>query len=197
MRSPSMSGPGSGTGAEAVVAHLEDPHLARGAETVLDGGQHAQGVVTVAVEGEHGVDQVLDGPRARPGRRPSSRGRPRGRAHRSTWPGGSGRSTQARACATLPAGCASAGSDTDWSESTTDESGPLGLGRRLDRLDVGALESASRWAGTRPSRAARPLTWVSDSSAEASSTSDPPAASEQSTWKRSVDLPMPGGRRAA
>ena len=49
-------------GPQAVVAHLEDPHLAGGAEAVLDRGQDAQGVVAVAVEGEDGVDQVLDGP---------------------------------------------------------------------------------------------------------------------------------------
>ena len=44
-----------------------------------------------------------------------------------------------------------------------------------------------------PCREARPRTWVSDSSAEASTTSGPVAATEESTWKSSVDLPMPGG----
>ena len=42
-------------------------------------------------------------------------------------------------------------------------------------------------------REARPRTWASDSSAEASITSSPVAASEERTWKRSVDLPIPGG----
>ncbi len=56
---------GIGHGAEAVVAHLEDADLAGRPEAVLDRRQHAQGVVTVAVEGEHRVDQMLDG--ARPG----------------------------------------------------------------------------------------------------------------------------------
>ena len=47
--------------------------------------------------------------------------------------------------------------------------------------------------GTGPIREARPLTWVSDSSAEASITSTPVAATDESTWNSSVDLPMPGG----
>ena len=51
-------------GPQAVVTHLEDPHFAGGAETVLDRGQDAQGVVAVAVEGEDGVDEMLHGPRA-------------------------------------------------------------------------------------------------------------------------------------
>ena len=42
-------------------------------------------------------------------------------------------------------------------------------------------------------RDARPRTWASDSSAEASMTSRPVAASDESTWKSRVDLPMPGG----
>ena len=50
-------------GAQAVVAHLEDADLPGRAEAVLDRGQHAEGVVAVAVEGEDGVDQVLHRPR--------------------------------------------------------------------------------------------------------------------------------------
>jgi hypothetical protein len=52
---------------------------------------------------------------------------------------------------------------------------------------------ASRVSGTAPMRPARPLTWDRDSSAEASSTSAPVAATEARTWKRRVDLPTPGG----
>ncbi len=106
------------------------------------------------------------------------------------------RSTQARTCARLPAGCASAGSDTDWRESTTTSAGRC-ASTAATIASMSGPSRASRCAGTRPSRVARPLTWVSDSSAEASSTSDPAAASEQSTWKSSVDLPMPGGPKSS
>ena len=49
-------------GAQTVFAHFEDADLTGRTETVLDGGEHAHGMVTITVEGEHGVDQVLDRP---------------------------------------------------------------------------------------------------------------------------------------
>ena len=56
---------GIGDGSKPVVAHLEDPHLTGRPEAVLHRREHAQRVVTIAVEGEDRVDQVLDGPRSR------------------------------------------------------------------------------------------------------------------------------------
>ena len=44
--------------------HLEQPELVGRAEAVLDGAQHAQRVVAVALEREHGVDDVLEHSRA-------------------------------------------------------------------------------------------------------------------------------------
>ena len=103
------------------------------------------------------------------------------------------RSTQARTWARLPAGWASSGSEIDWSESTTTRAGRCRADRLLDRVDVGALQGEQVRAGTGPRRTARPLTWASDSSAEASMTSRPRRATEERTWKSRVDLPMPGG----
>ena len=54
---------GSGTRSEAVARHLEQPELVGGAEAVLDRPQQAQRVVAVALEGQHGVDDVLEDPR--------------------------------------------------------------------------------------------------------------------------------------
>ena len=61
---PQQHGPGIGHRPQAVLAHFEDPHLARRPEPVLHRREHAQGVVPVPVEGEDGVDQVLDRPGA-------------------------------------------------------------------------------------------------------------------------------------
>ena len=54
---------------------------------------------------------------------------------------------------------------------------------------------ARRFSGTGPMRAARPLTSVNDSSADANSTSPPAAAADARTWKRRVDLPTRVARR--
>ncbi len=102
------------------------------------------------------------------------------------------RSTQARTWARLPAGWASSGSETDCSESTTTRAGRW-RSTAASIASTSGPSSASRWRGTGPMRAARPLTWVSDSSAEASMTSTPRAATDASTWNSRVDLPMPGG----
>ena len=59
---PQHEGAGVGHGTQAVVADLEDADLAGGAEAVLDRGQHAEGVMAVAVEGQHRVDEMLDRP---------------------------------------------------------------------------------------------------------------------------------------
>ena len=188
---PQHQRPGVGHGPQAVVAHLEDADLAGGPEAVLDRGQDAQRVVAVPVEGEHGVDQVLDRPG--PGQiavlghvadqeqRDAARLRHAGQALDAGAHLGqaSGRLGQ------LGVG--------DRLQRVDDQQRrAVALDRRLDRLDVGP-SSASRWRGTRPMRDARPRTWVSDSSAEASMTSTSGAATDESTWKSSVDLPMPGG----
>ena len=102
------------------------------------------------------------------------------------------RSTQVRTWARLPAGCPSSGSETDCSESTTTSAGRC-RSTAASIASTSGPSMASRFRGTGPIRDARPRTWASDSSAEASMTSRPVAASDESTWKSSVDLPMPGG----
>ena len=102
------------------------------------------------------------------------------------------RSTQVRTWARLPAGWPSSGSETDWSESTTTSAGRC-RSTAASIASTSGPSMARRFRGTRPMREARPRTWASDSSAEASMTSSPVAASDESTWKSSVDLPMPGG----
>jgi len=42
------------------LGHLEEAQLVRGPEAVLHRPQLAEPVVAVALEGEHGVDQVLE-----------------------------------------------------------------------------------------------------------------------------------------
>ena len=51
---------GVGHGVEAALGHLEQAELVGGAEAVLGRPQQAQGVVAVALEGEHRVDHVLE-----------------------------------------------------------------------------------------------------------------------------------------
>ena len=60
-----------------------------------------------------------------------------------------------------------------------DEGGRCALDRRLDRLDVGALEREEVAGHRADARGADRCTWVSDSSAEASITSSPVAATER------------------
>ena len=59
-RSTRNSPPGVGHPLEAAAGHLEQPQLPGRTEAVLDRPQQAQGVVAVALEGQHGVDQVLE-----------------------------------------------------------------------------------------------------------------------------------------
>ena len=131
--------PGVGHGPQAVVAHLEDAHLAGGAEAVLDRGQHPQGVVAVAVEGEHRVDEVLD----RPG--------PGGVAvlghvadHEERHAARLGQAGQALDAgahlgqAARPAGPVGVGDRLERVDH--EERGVVALDGRLDRLDVGPLE---------------------------------------------------------
>ena len=53
---------GVGHADEPAVGQLEQAELAGRAEAVLDGPQQPEGVVAVALEGEHGVDDVLEHP---------------------------------------------------------------------------------------------------------------------------------------
>ena len=50
---------------QAAFGHLEEPELVGAAEPVLQRVHRAQRVTAVAVEREHGVDDVLEHPRAR------------------------------------------------------------------------------------------------------------------------------------
>ena len=56
-----------GDGPQPFVDHLEHAELAGGTEAVLHAAQHAQRVVAIALERQHGVDDVLEraGPRER------------------------------------------------------------------------------------------------------------------------------------
>ena len=57
---PGSSPLASGTADQAALAHLEQAELVGGAVAVLHRPQQAQGVVAVALEAEHGVDEVLE-----------------------------------------------------------------------------------------------------------------------------------------
>ena len=82
------------------------------------------------------------------------------------------RSTQVRTWARLPAGWPSSGSETDWSESTTTRAGRC-RSTAASIASTSGPSMARRFGGTGPMREARPRTWASDSSAEASMTSSP------------------------
>ena len=64
-RSARNSALGSETGSEPVAGHLHEAELVGGAEAVLQRAQHAQRVMTIAFERQHGVDDVLERARAR------------------------------------------------------------------------------------------------------------------------------------
>ena len=70
-RSARNSFGGSGTPVRPALGHLEQAELVGRAEAVLDRPQQAQGVVAVALERQHGVDDVLEHAADRPARRPS------------------------------------------------------------------------------------------------------------------------------
>ena len=55
---------------EPGVGHREQPQLGRRAEPVLGGAQESQRVVSLPLEGQHGVDEVLERRAARRARRP-------------------------------------------------------------------------------------------------------------------------------
>ena len=70
-RSARNSADGSGTGSRPVVGHLEQAEVVGGAEAVLDRTQQPERVVTVALERQHRVDEVLEHPGPGERRRPS------------------------------------------------------------------------------------------------------------------------------
>ena len=105
------------------------------------------------------------------------------------------RSTQVRTWARLPAGWPNSGSETDCSESTTTRAGRW-RSTAASMASTSGPSMARRFRGTSPMRDARPRTWASDSSAEASMTSSPVAASDDRTWNSRVDLPIPGGPKS-
>ena len=105
------------------------------------------------------------------------------------------RSTQVRTWARLPAGWPSSGSETDCNESTTTSAGRC-RSTAASIASTSGPSMARRFRGTGPMREARPRTWARDSSAEASITSRPVLASDDSTWNSRVDLPIPGGPKS-
>ena len=69
-RSDRKSADGLGDGLQAGARHLEDADLGDRAEAVLDRAHDAVVLVLLALEVEHGVHDVLERLRARPGCRP-------------------------------------------------------------------------------------------------------------------------------
>ena len=51
--------------AKALLAHHEEAHLVRGAETILDGAHDSEPAAEIALEIQHGVDHVLEHARPR------------------------------------------------------------------------------------------------------------------------------------
>ncbi len=54
---------GIGDTAEAITGHFEHAEIVGGAETMLHRANQSEGVVTLALEGDHGVDEMLEHPR--------------------------------------------------------------------------------------------------------------------------------------
>ena len=178
-------------GAQPVVAHLEDADLARRPEAVLDRGQDPQRVVAVPVEGEHRVDEVLHGAGAgqvavlghvpHQEQRDAARLRHAGEALHA----GAHLGQAARRLGQLGIG--------DGLQRVDHHEGrAVALDGRLDRLDVGALEGEEvvrhrAHARRPPAHLGQRLLGRGDM------TSTPVAATDESTWNSSVDLPMPGG----
>ncbi len=195
MRSPSMSGPGSGTARSPSSRISKMPTSPAGPKRCLTAvstrkawwrSPSKDSTVSTrcsTARGPAGSPSLVTCPT-------TNSGTPVALARRVR------RSTQARTWATLPAGWARAGSAIDCSESTTTRAGRC-PSVAASIASMSGPSSASRRAGTRPRRAARTLTCVSDSSAEASSTSEPAAARDERTWKSRVDLPMPGGPKTS
>ena len=145
-----------GHAGQARLGHLEQAELVGGAEAVLDRAQQAQRVVAVALEREHGVDQVLEHPRARRG---AVLGDVARRARRGHAAGlglarrGGGRTPAPGA--TDPGAERSRGRSTVWIESTTSDVGPH---RRRGGRARGAAASrrpATGRAPAAPRRSAR------------------------------------------
>ena len=65
LASPTKRAEASATSTRPALAHLEDAGLAGRAEAVLQRAEGAIGALALALELQHAVDQVLEGPRAR------------------------------------------------------------------------------------------------------------------------------------
>ena len=83
--SPTKRAEGSTTSTRPPCAHLEDADLAGGAEAVLEGAHRPEGPLPLALEVQHAVDQVLEGPRARRASPPWSRARSGSGSRRAAW----------------------------------------------------------------------------------------------------------------
>ena len=119
---------------------------------MLDRGQHPQGVVPVAVEGEHRVDEMLDRPG--PGQvavlghvtHQEERDAARLRQARQALHAGAHLGQAARRLGQLGVGHRLQRVDHH-------EGRPVAIHRRLDRLDVGSLECEEvRWHRAHPCR---------------------------------------------
>ena len=122
-------------------------------EAVLDRPQQAQGVVAVALEGQHGVDHVLEHPGTGQGAVLGDVADEDGRQAPLPWPAATRRVGAApdlghRARGRRPA----SGSHTVWIESTTSTSGSTSLdrGRRSPGSEVSATSQSAGHQGAEP-----------------------------------------------
>ena len=190
-RSARNSALGIGDREQPLAGHLHQPELVGGSEPVLQRAQHAQRVVPIAFEGEHGVDDVLE--RARPGER-TVLGDVTDRAAsrcRGPWRAAAPRSAPSRTWLTDPGPPGASGSWTAWIESIAITSGRIASAcAHTSGSDVS--HTTSRSGASVPSRSARRRTCAADSSAHTSRQRAPSAAIAPSACSTSVLLPIPG-----
>ena len=145
-----------------------------GPKRCLTARRSRSGVVAVALDDQHRVDQVLERPG--PGQ-VAVLGDVADQDERralAPWPAGPAARRRPAPGPRTPAARRPAGSATVWIESTTTRSGPTVATASLDRGQVEVADT-ERVGGSGPRRAARARTWVADSSAETSSVVRPPA----------------------
>ena len=159
---------------------------------MLRRAEQAQAVMAVALERQHGVDEVLEHPRARERTVLGDVADEHQRARRRSWPTRTERGRALAHLADRPGGRAE-----------------RGITHGLDRVDHDQLRAAALAPGpasagtsasvdshssscTAPRRSARARTCDADSSADTYSTRRPPRATSAATCRASVDLPMPG-----
>ena len=184
---------GSTTGVEPCARHLEDPDLVGGAEAVLDRPQHPQVPVAVALELEHGVDEVLE--HARAGDRPvlghvaDEDDRDAARLRKPQQPVGGLAHLRHR-----PRSRADVGRVQRLHRVDHAHVGKLGGDRLDDHLEVGLGQDAD--ASAAAMRSARIRTCAGDSSPETSSVLRPRAEHEAAPGAAASSCRRPARRRS-